>query len=65
VRQRVSETVFVVRALADMHYRDAKPRMRELREFWLATPVLNTPDSGADQVPREIDGALRVMDGRQ
>jgi hypothetical protein len=65
VRQRVSETVFVVRALADMHYRDAKPRMRELREFWLATRVLNTPDSGADQVPREIDGALRVMDGRQ
>jgi len=65
MRQRVSETVFVVYALADMHYTDAKPKMQELREFWLATPVLNTPDSSAQQVPRGIDDALRTMAGRQ
>jgi hypothetical protein len=59
--QRVSETVLVVRTLADLHYIDAKPKMQELREFWLATPVLNPANSGAQQVPREIDDALRKM----
>lgn len=63
VMQRVSETVLVVRTLADLHYIDAKPKMQELREFWLATPVLNPANSGAQQVPREIDDALRKMAG--
>jgi hypothetical protein len=64
IRQRVSETVFVVRALGDMHYTAAEPEMHELREFWLATPVLNPPNSGAEQIPREIDDALRAMGRR-